>query len=118
MLGGGIAGFYVFDETIEALQRVSAYGLADTSDSASSIRLGEGLVGQCARERKVIALTNLPPDYFRIASGLGQAAPLQAMALPVLSEDALLGVLESGVLPPVHARRRSRCSTNCCRWWR
>ena len=32
MLGGGIAGFYVFDETLGHLQRVSAYGLADTSE--------------------------------------------------------------------------------------
>jgi two-component system sensor histidine kinase/response regulator len=94
MVGGGIAGFYVFDEKIRGLQRVSAYGLADTSNPASSIPLGEGLVGQCAQERKVIALTNLPQGYFRIASGLGQAAPLQAMALPAVSKDAVLGVLE------------------------
>ena len=39
-------------------------------------------------------LTNLPPGYFRIASGLGQAAPLQATALPAMSKDAVLGVLE------------------------
>jgi signal transduction histidine kinase/CheY-like chemotaxis protein len=94
MVGGGIAGFYVFDEKVGGLQRVSAYGLADTSDAASLVRLGEGLVGQCAHERRVIALTNLPPGYFRIASGLGQAAPLQAMALPAVSKDAVLGVLE------------------------
>ena len=107
MLGGGIAGFYVFDETLGHLQRVAAYGLADTSDAASSIRLGEGLVGQCAHERKVIALTNLPPDYFRIASGLGQAAPLQAMALPALSKDALLGVLEVASFRPFNTQEKS-----------
>ena len=94
MVGGGIAGFYVFDETTSALQRVSVYGLADASDAASSVRLGEGLVGQCAHERRATTLTNLPPGYFRIASGLGQAAPLQATALPAMSKDAVLGVLE------------------------
>ena len=35
------------------------------------------------RSGRPIALTNLPPDYLRIASGLGQAAPVQAVALPV-----------------------------------
>ena len=59
-----------------------------------SIRLGEGLVGQCAYERRVTTLTNLPPGYFRIASGLGQAAPLQATALPAMSKHGVLGVLE------------------------
>ena len=94
MVGGGIAGFYVFDEKTRGLQRVSVYGLADASDAASSVRLGEGLVGQCAHERRATTLTNLPPGYFRIASGLGQAAPLQATALPAMSKDAVLGVLE------------------------
>ena len=94
MLGGGIAGLYVADVTLGHLKHVAAYGLADSSGSASPIRFGQGLVGQCAQERRVIALTNLPPDYLRIASGLGQAAPVQAMALPVASKDTVLGVLE------------------------
>jgi HAMP domain-containing protein len=104
MLGGGIAGFYVADEPPGHLHRVAAYGLADASDSANSIRPGEGLVGQCARERQAIALTNLPADYFRIASGLGQAAPLQSMALPVVSDAALLGVLEVATFRAVNGQ--------------
>ena len=87
--------------------RVAAYGLAETSAAAGTIRLGEGLVGQCAQERKAIALTNLPPDYLRIASGLGQAAPVQATALPSLSKDALLGVLEVASFRPFNTREKS-----------
>jgi signal transduction histidine kinase/CheY-like chemotaxis protein/HAMP domain-containing protein len=94
MVGGGIAAFYVFDDQAGELQRVSAYGLTDASDTATSVRIAEGLVGQCAHERRAVTLTNLPPGYFRIASGLGQAAPLQATALPAMSKDAVLGVLE------------------------
>ncbi len=94
LLGGGVAGFYVADETLGHLRRVTAYGFADNSGSEGSIRIGQGLVGQCAQERRIITVTNLPPDYLRIASGLGQAAPVQTMALPVTSKDAVLGVLE------------------------
>jgi signal transduction histidine kinase/CheY-like chemotaxis protein/CHASE3 domain sensor protein len=94
MLGGGIAGFYLLDEKSGHLQRVAAYGLADGTGSVESIQLGEGLIGQCARDRKVVSITNLPPGFIRIASGLGQAAPLQTTALPVLSKDTLLAVLE------------------------
>ena len=39
-------------------------------------------------------LAGLPPDYLRIASGLGGAAPTQAVAWPLASRDALLAVLE------------------------
>ena len=85
---------------------------------AESFGLGEGLVGQCAQERKTVTLTDLPPDYLRIASGLGAAAPVQAVASPLLSKDALLGVLEIRHVSRCSARRKRRCSRNCCRWWR
>ena len=94
VLGGGVAAFYVCEEGSHQLYRVSTYGVADTSGAASVIRHGEGLVGQCAKEQRVVALTNLPPEYLRIGSGLGQAAPVQAVAMPCVSKDALLGVLE------------------------
>ena len=106
MLGGGAACFYVFDEKLGHLQRVAAYGLAEPS-VARSIRLGEGLVGQCAQERRAVALTSLPPDYLRIASGLGQAAPLHATALPSVSKDALLGVLEVASFRPFNTQEKS-----------
>jgi signal transduction histidine kinase/DNA-binding response OmpR family regulator/HAMP domain-containing protein len=106
-LGGGVAAFYLFHEALGQLDRVSVYGLAESSGSAEAIRAGEGLIGQCARERKVVALTNLPPGYLRIASGLGQAAPVQTMALPVVASDALLAVLEVASFRALTTREQS-----------
>ena len=94
MLGGGVAVFYVHDEKAGVLRRASTYGTAAGSNAADTIRLGDGLVGQCAQARQVLTLTNLPPNYVRIASGVGEAMPVQATALPALSKDALLAVLE------------------------
>lgn len=93
-LGGGVAGFYVRDENNGHLRRVAAYGLAEGAGSAEAFVVGQGLVGQCAQECKAVTLSSLPPDYLRIASGLGAAAPVQAVASPLLSKDTLLGVLE------------------------
>ena len=61
MLGGGVAAFYLSDEKSGHLQRVAAYGLADGPGSVESIQLGEGLIGQCARDRKVVSIANLRP---------------------------------------------------------
>jgi len=93
LLGGGVGGFYVFDEPSGRLERKAAYGLAD-AQGCGSFTLGEGLIGQCARDRKPVTLTNLPPDYLRIASGLGAATPVHALASPLLSKETLLGVIE------------------------
>ena len=94
LLGGGVAGFYLFEENPGRLRRIAAYGLAEGAATTDSFRVGEGLVGQCAQDRKPATLDDLPPDYLRIASGLGGASPVQAVASPLLSQDTLLGVLE------------------------
>ena len=93
VLGGGIAGFYLCEHNPERLQRIAGYGLADGA-TADSFRPGEGLIGQCASERMPVTLTTLPPGYLTITSGLGTAAPVQAVAWPVVSRGTLLGVLE------------------------
>jgi signal transduction histidine kinase/CheY-like chemotaxis protein/HAMP domain-containing protein len=105
-VGGGVAGFYVLDENAGRLQRVAAYGLAGEA-SADPIPLGQGLVGQCAKERRHLSLTKLPPGYLRIASGLGGAPPTQATALPALSKGAVLGVLEIASFRPFHAQEQT-----------
>jgi signal transduction histidine kinase/CheY-like chemotaxis protein/HAMP domain-containing protein len=106
-VGGGVASFYLFDEIRGQLQRVSAYGLVETVDSPGTFRIGEGLVGECARGLKVVTLTNLPPGYVQIASAVGHAPPVQTMAFPLLSKDALLGVLEVASLRPFAAREQT-----------
>jgi signal transduction histidine kinase/DNA-binding response OmpR family regulator/HAMP domain-containing protein len=94
ILGGGVAGFYLREEKSDVLCRIAGYGLSDATATPRSFGVGEGLVGQCAKERKVVLLNSLPPDYLRISSGVGTAAPIRVAALPLLSKGALLGVLE------------------------
>ena len=117
MLGGGVAGFYVFDEKLGHLQRVAAYGLADASDAASSIRLGEGLVGQCAQRAKSHraheSSSGLPPH--RLRSGPGRAAPGNGAAGGV--QGRACSACSKWRPSARSTRRRSPCSTNCCRWW-
>jgi two-component system, sensor histidine kinase and response regulator len=107
LLGGGVAAFYVFDQALTGLHPVAAYGLAAHPDAAGSIRLGEGLVGQCAHERRSIAITDVPADYLRITSGLGQSAPAQVVALPSISNGVVLGVLEVASLRPFGTREQA-----------
>lgn len=107
LLGGGVAGFYLFEEKAGRLRRLAGYGLADGTGAAASIGLGEGLVGQCAQERKTVTLTNLPPGYLRIGSGLGEATPVQAVASPLLSKDTLLGVLETASFHENNSREKA-----------
>ena len=82
------------------LQFEAGYGFEERKRLAASFRLGEGLVGQCAKEKKRILVTEVPGDYVRINSGLGAAAPLNIIVLPVLFEGSVRAVLEFASFSP------------------
>src|SRR5262249_3877801 len=69
-----------------------------------SFTLGEGLVGQCAQDRQSVALTDLPPDYLGISSGLGSAAPSSVVAWPLVAQGEALGVVEFASFRPLAAK--------------
>ena len=48
---------------------------------------GEGLVGQCMLEQRMIILDDIPPHYVRIESGLGDAEPSTLLLAPVMFEE-------------------------------
>jgi signal transduction histidine kinase/HAMP domain-containing protein/ActR/RegA family two-component response regulator len=72
----------------------AGYGYKERKHIANHFRLGEGLVGQCAREKERILLTDVPGDYVKINSGLGDAAPLNIIVLPILFEGSVRAVIE------------------------
>jgi signal transduction histidine kinase/CheY-like chemotaxis protein/HAMP domain-containing protein len=92
------AEFYVLDSgndgdaKLKLLAGYASEGKDEQQDD--SIRLGEGLVGQCALDRQKILLTNVPPDYIRISSGLGESPPRSVLVLPLIYEGQVRGVLE------------------------
>ena len=76
------------------LKLLSSYAYKKRKNLANQFRLGEGLVGQCALEKQRILLTEVPSDYIRISSGLGEAPPLNIIVLPILFETEVSAVIE------------------------
>ncbi|MFP2931828.1 response regulator, partial [Pyxidicoccus sp. 3LG] len=85
------------------LKLTSTYAYRERKHIANRFRLGEGLVGQAALERKTILLTRVPSDYITISSGLGEAAPLNIIVLPVLFEGEVKAVIELASFHPFSA---------------
>ncbi|MBN8247008.1 MAG: MCP four helix bundle domain-containing protein, partial [Verrucomicrobia bacterium] len=105
-LGGGVAGFYAMEPEGDVLHRVAAYGLSHDPRSPERVRLREGLVGQCAAERVSLTLADLPDGYLRVTSGVGGAAPRQVTAWPLVTREALVGVLEFGSFQTLGGQER------------
>jgi HAMP domain-containing protein/CheY-like chemotaxis protein/signal transduction histidine kinase len=58
------------------------------------LKLGEGLIGQCAAEKRRMLIADLPPEGITIRSGLFEATPRNVIVLPVLFEDRVKAVIE------------------------
>jgi HAMP domain-containing protein/signal transduction histidine kinase/CheY-like chemotaxis protein len=78
------------------LKLTSTYAFTRRKRLANRFELGEGLVGQCALERKPIVVTEVPEDYVQVTSGLGEAPPRSIAIFPVLFENQVRGVIELG----------------------
>jgi signal transduction histidine kinase len=78
----------------ERLTRLAGYADLQESDEPRDYRFGEGLVGQCAKERQRILLTDVPPGVIRVRSALMVARPSSIIVLPVLFEGQVKAVIE------------------------
>jgi HAMP domain-containing protein/CheY-like chemotaxis protein/signal transduction histidine kinase len=58
------------------------------------LKIGEGLIGQCAAEKERMLISDLPPNTISIRSGLFEAVPRNVIVLPVLFEDRVKAVIE------------------------
>ena len=76
------------------LRLIASYGHSSAGALPTSFLPGEGLAGQCALDKLRIWLTDVPPDYIRVSSGLGAAPPTNIVVLPVLFEQQVKAVIE------------------------
>ena len=75
-----------------SLRRLASY--AGSFDLPESIALGEGLVGQCAKENQRLLLSDVPSGYMPVHSSLGASHPAAVVVLPVLFEGQTKAVIE------------------------
>jgi len=82
------------------LRLIAGYGLRADIEAPSQFQLGQSLIGQVAKTKKPVIVTEVPEDYVKISSGLGEAAPVNLTIFPVVFEGQILGVIEAGSFSP------------------
>ncbi len=76
------------------LRLIASYGYKQRKSVSNHFKVGEALVGQAALEGKSILISEAPPDYIKVTSGLGEAAPVNIVVMPILFEEQVLAVVE------------------------
>ena len=94
-LNAQIGTLYAMSDEGE-LKLYGSYAAGPPEELPTTIAPGQGLVGQAALEKEIISLSGLPHDYLRISSSLGANVPRHVVAVPLLFENTIQGVMELG----------------------
>ncbi|HEY4404365.1 MAG TPA: response regulator, partial [Xanthobacteraceae bacterium] len=81
-------------EETPKLKLLSAYADDGTNSHRPTLRLGEGLIGQCAADGRRMLITEMPTSTIPIGSALFKVAPHNVIVLPVLFENQVKAVIE------------------------
>jgi hypothetical protein len=100
VVGAHRAEFYVLDSSANQarLKLLASYASGGETSHGKIVALGEGLVGQCALDRRKVLLEDVPPTAMRIVTGLSEIAPSNILVLPIIFEGTARGVIEFATL--------------------
>lgn len=88
--------FYIKEGKDENIRFVKKGAFADTAADVgrASFKLGQGLIGQCALEKRVQVIDRIEGEYTLISSGLGETKPNSILIAPIVHEDEIVAVIE------------------------
>jgi HAMP domain-containing protein/CheY-like chemotaxis protein/signal transduction histidine kinase len=86
--------YQVTSEDRPSLQLLSAYADDGLNGHPERLSIGQGLVGQCAADKRRMLISEMPTHAVPIGSALFKAVPRNIVVLPVLFENQVKAVIE------------------------
>lgn len=96
-LGANQGGLYIEikdEEGDRCLELIASFAYGKRKYVDNRIPLGKGLLGQCMLERDFTFITDVPKDYMKITSGLGEALPRNVIIAPLIFNEVFCGAIE------------------------
>ncbi|MDR6885357.1 response regulator [Bacillus sp. 3255] len=80
----------------DTMERIASYAMMQDQDEIGTRRfqIGEGLIGQCALEKRMFHFMNVPDHYVRITSGLGAVKAQSVLVVPIKHHHEVIAVME------------------------
>ncbi|MGH8086394.1 MAG: HAMP domain-containing protein [Lysobacter sp.] len=89
------------------LRQLASYASSGSAEARTVLEFGEGLIGQCAAQARVIMIDDVEPGTVQIRTGLLDLVPRSVIVLPVLFEDEVKAVIELASLSEFTVSQRA-----------
>ncbi len=97
--------FYLSDHDHTHFTRMGTFA-TDIAKEPREFAIGETLVGQSAVERRTLQIASTTDKPLQVSAGIGTVTPASVLYVPVISQDAVLAVIELAPSAPVSARQQ------------
>ncbi|MGE5419924.1 MAG: response regulator [Chloroflexota bacterium] len=91
-----LGAIYLWSDDTKGYQLTASYAYTSRKGLSTFYKDGESLIGQAALEKQMISFSELPDNYVRITSGIGDTVPKNVIIAPFIYENRTLGVIELG----------------------
>jgi two-component system, chemotaxis family, sensor kinase CheA len=78
----------------------AGYAIKGEESAKATFRLGEGLIGQAALDKRIFLIDKLPEEHFKVITGLGDSSPRNLLVAPILVEGRVEAVVEFAAFQP------------------
>ncbi len=105
-VNAGRGVLYIYDDAHSLLTLGGTFAFTEKDELMQTCRLGEGVIGQVALERRPIVLTNVHGKNDRINTGIISETPFSTYTVPLLYNNELYGVLELAAFEAFNDRQQ------------
>jgi CheY-like chemotaxis protein/HAMP domain-containing protein len=91
-----IGALYLYNSDLKTYQLTGSFAFFNRKGVNTSYKMGEGLIGQAAMEKEIISFNELPDNYTKITSGIGDTVPKSILIVPFIYNGHAIAVLELG----------------------
>lgn len=85
---------YLHNKKKNVLEMKACFAFGRKKHINHQIELGHGVVGEVFRDGETMVMTDIPNNYIRIKTGLGEAPPKSLAVVPLKYQKEKLGVME------------------------
>ena len=101
-----VGAIYLREEDSPYLRLAAGYAFSGNVGEYPPVRIGEGLAGQCAAEKRTLLTEDIPAGKFSADAAFGKIQPASIISFPVTFEGSVAGVIQLGAVRPFSDRQR------------